>query len=1355
MKFILRCFPRNHLFFELAILASLVLLGVKTTSSISETLQPDLIVSDIWTYDGDLCYQVRNTGEGTAAAPHDGFLEVDGVPFLTNNFKEILDPGERANRCISEWICSGQSRTLFACADIKNEVSESNENNNCLEEIWVCDQTTPKIIKGPLILNKTETSVEIYWETDEAGYPTVEYGQKADQYGMVFTSTQTSLINNITLENLHPGEVYQFRVSTQDLSGNLVVSEAHFFILDPPSDTLPPTSEAPSFFRIPGPFVRFQVDIPASDNDKVDRMLMYLDDNLISTEYSSDMEGKFGIDLVPGSIGISHLDFFAPHTITTVAIDRYGLATKRYFDWTPSPEPMDGELEIVSPGEDTIFYFPEDTTPAGTDIPFSVYAAQYSAELCPPPGVGGDLECRHISDPVKTIRWTINGETWSNHPYATFREYNWNADLVPMGDYPLVVQAIAEDGSYLTELRTIHLRQGTPDLVLTRSVYREGHAFRVNLVLQNQGTVPLEISTVDDSVLGFQVLDPDDPDYLFQADYEPLSRSTDIHIDLRTPSSWLQLWPGQMKTIIYRVVPILSPEYPMEEFTIGTNSVQVRTNNSGAFETRSYALLLNQTTDGIRFSNAIETMRTESDYLIVTNPQMIGYLDYRSGLADQLLDRLAELTLAKEGMLGYLEGTPTRLQIEDSIETWGRTMLSSDGTPGGYLRDGYLLLVGETNIIPAGAIRFSDHWYWGDMTVGLTDAFYADTSSNLIDPELMVGRIIGNGLADLLIPVETIINMEKGSSGYGYDGSHALLLEGFPKTRSDTATAVDFASITRMVEEKLTSKSIPFITITTPDYETRDESIIEFNNNFPGRDILYMTGHGTYNSLDDLFTSDLYGLSNAFDGTNPFVYASSCNTGRFIDGISLGERFLQAGAAAYFGSTEISYTYSNRAASAAIFHRINPGRSFGSIIKEVKIGFGSDYLWGFREDYWTAEYNLYGDPELGKNSLIFDSSKLSSVKSTITNSTSLSFQIPMFTVFEQSDQLDWIEIPGGFWLQDIGQPLVPYYVIEEEVAEGYQVQDVRLISRSGMTSISNLDLPIFEDLIDTSISSETKAPGNPDLWPGYDLNWRVNQNDDGSSTLLIQVYPFWYYKNAGEGIFYQDYTFDIITSESQTEFLNLSIDNSIVNIGDELNIRYILNNAGTLPQNLLLVTEIQKVGHGYSIDGLPIRFLSNVLGIVDIEQSFSTSILTSGDYLVRASLIKEDGILVDSASVPFKVGVLAAETNNFTVSQSNFQPGDSLNFEFDLTNVGSEVIFGEVVLQVIGSKPLPEVILTQEINNLDSQKMTHIIFDWVTPDNPEDAYKVISYLNYGPQTTEPMEMFIQLEKNIYLPMISK
>lgn len=1355
MKIILRSHSSLILKFLLAILASILLSGLITVSSLSETFYPDLIISDIWTIEDNLCFQVKNIGLGDAMPEHVSQLWVNDFEFLSGSIETVLSPGERFNICQQKWSCPGDYALLFAQADIKLNVSESDENNNSYQEEWVCDKTAPVILEGPFVEKTGDTSVKVTWKTDEPGDSDLIYDFLANTYRFAVVNIDQTTDHMLELFNLTPATSYQYQVSTRDSSGNVGKSKVLYFYVDPLIDTKPPINGSPNLTRIQSPFVRFHATLPASDDQEVEHVELFLDDTLIGSDYSSDGSGNFGVELVPGSIGLSHLDFFADHIITTIAQDRYGLITKNSYAWSPTPEPMDGELEIVSPGEDTIFYFSEDTTPAGTEISFSVYAAQFSGELCPPPGVGGDLECRHISEPVETIRWTINGETWENHPYATFREYNWNADHVPMGDYPLIVQAIATDGSYLTEHRTIHLRRGTPDLVVSRSVFPEGHAFRVNLNLQNQGTVPVEISTVDDSVLGFQVLDPEDPDYLFQAAYDPLSRLTDIHIDLRTPSSWLILWPDQSKVISYLVVPILSPEYPFEEFSIGSINVQVRMSFSGSIESRSYASLLNQTTDGIRLSSAVETMRSESDYLIVTNPQMIGYFDYGSGLADQLLDRLGELSIAKGGMLGYLEGAPTMHEIEETIETWGQEMQGSGGTPAGYIQDGYLLLVGETNIIPAGAIRFSDHWWWDDLTVGLTDAFYADTLSNLIDPELMVGRIVGNGLADLIIPIETILNMEKGTPGYGYDGTDALLLEGFPRTRNNDATESDFASVTAIIEDKFTVKSIPFVTISTPDYLTRDAAITDFLNYFPGRDILHLAGHGSSSSLDDLWTGDLSGLRNAFGGTNPFVFGVSCLTGRYTESVSLAERFIQAGAAAYFGSTEVSYNNSNRAGSAAIMDRVIPGRSFGSIIKEVKKGFGSDYIWGFIEDYWTAEYNLYGDPEIGENHILFDSSYSSDIESILSSSTNLSYQIPMFDVSYLPNQRDWVEIPGGYWLQDIGQPLVPYVVFEEQIAEGYQVQDVRLVSRSNMTLIGDLDLPIFEDMIDRPSPNETKAPGNPDFWPGYDYNWHILQNSDGSSSLQIQVYPFWYYKEAGEGVFYQDYSFDIITSSTQTRILNLTIDNSTYNFGDEINISTIISNQGIEPQDILLATNIRIMGHEYSVDGLPILLLNDVQGIADIDQTYLTNSLAKGDYLLDVMIYDKNGIMLDSASVPFKMGLYVAKTSNFTISESSIQPGDLISFGLDLVNVGSEVIDGEVILQVFGSERSPVFELTNEITNLVSQENKHVELNWLTPLDLKGNYKVITYFIYGPQTTEPMEIYIQTEKKIYLPIISK
>ena len=85
---------------------------------------------------------------------------------------------------------------------------------------------------------------------------------------------------------------------------------------------------------------------------------------------------------------------------------------------------------------------------------------------------------------------------------------------------------------------------------------------------------------------------------------------------------------------------------------------------------------------------------------------------------------------------------------------------------------------------------------WADpITIDPTDLHYADTSGNLIDPELVVGRIIGDTPARLLIPIETAIGLAQGSPGYSFNWEDALVVGGWPETREGGADHADIADL--------------------------------------------------------------------------------------------------------------------------------------------------------------------------------------------------------------------------------------------------------------------------------------------------------------------------------------------------------------------------------------------------------------------------------------------------------------------------------------------------------------------------------------------------------------------------------
>ncbi|KPK94053.1 hypothetical protein AMJ80_05640, partial [bacterium SM23_31] len=102
------------------------------------------------------------------------------------------------------------------------------------------DTQQPIIIEGPTVVAKTANSITVQWKTDERSNSFVNYGL-TPAYGLTKGDAVNVTTHNIILTNLTPSTVYNFNVSSTDvsnngptLSGNAVVStEAEADITQP------------------------------------------------------------------------------------------------------------------------------------------------------------------------------------------------------------------------------------------------------------------------------------------------------------------------------------------------------------------------------------------------------------------------------------------------------------------------------------------------------------------------------------------------------------------------------------------------------------------------------------------------------------------------------------------------------------------------------------------------------------------------------------------------------------------------------------------------------------------------------------------------------------------------------------------------------------------------------------------------------------------------------------------------------------------------------------------------------------------------------------------------------------------
>jgi len=264
-------------------------------------------------------------------------------------------------------------------------------------------------------------------------------------------------------------------------------------------------------------------------------------------------------------------------------------------------------------------------------------------------------------------------------------------------------------------------------------------------------------------------------------------------------------------------------------------------------------------------------------------------------------------------------------------------------------------------------------------------------------------------------------------------------------------------------------------------------------------------------------------------------------------------------------------------------------------------------------------------------------SPLASISYAAEPPSSLEISIPDYTVTTVG-ALDYVDIPSGeILLAEEGRPRVPYYATSINYPKGYQVQDVILEERSGLETEEGLRLSVV-----VLSSNLTSLPEMEKGWyPEEDYNWRVWENPNGSTTLIIKIYPFYYDPETTDVKFYKNYRFDIEYIISNVEITALSTDKDVYEPGDEVTLDMCLNNSGET-QDIVVSSVIRQHGRGEIIEGLPIRSLKDFVGEGSYSAVWSIGDAETGYYYAEAILTDTSGNVLDKDTVGFGIQVSEA-----------------------------------------------------------------------------------------------------------------
>jgi len=687
-------------------------------------------------------------------------------------------------------------------------------------------------------------------------------------------------------------------------------------------------------------------------------------------------------------------------------------------------------------------------------------------------------------------------------------------------------------------------------------------------------------------------------------------------------------------------------------------------------------------------------------------------------------------------------GNPPDKYVLDQLITEGGDWANRLGE--NWRDDGYLLIVGETGIIPSFDTRKSVGR--DTYSIQTTDYLYADTGGSSDYPELSIGRIVGNSAARLTIPIENATEQYKGTPGYEYGRHRALVVAG-----KDEGTFAGIRSwqFERSADELADIIDNDFMEVDTLFRRDVDDAGGNMTNEFKEEalenDLFVFRDHGNTWAWSYVVNWENFHPMD-FGTSVPIAVGLACQTGRYHGTKGISEYFLEAGAAVYIGSTEISYTEPNNYGGRVIFnHYIGSDQSMGHAFRDAKRQVvRTDES---ENEYWSMEYQYYGDPKFGSRGSTSSGAALSGSDpgSGATSdggdpaalgdggneepANTVEFQVPGYND-SNMDVFGYPFIPGGDMLLVAGEPMIPIYTYSTDYPRGYEITGVTLAERGGLITDTGFDIGTYvpERDFTASLADEPSTEGEG-WYPEKAFSWHVIENPDDSITLVIKVYPFYWNMNTTDVRFYTDYRFDIAFAESDVDITVLDTDRHVYGQGDVVTADLVIFSEAETPLDIVLEATVTSRATG-AAHGLPLTTLTNLSGFATVSLEWNSTGFDPGDYEFEACIRTFDGTPLDTETACFVVGTSDGIITEFTATPQRFSPGQVIDLDLTFENTGDEPLSGNVTFEV--EDPDGAQIEEFVIRYTDLQPGASREFEamWDTAGVAKGTYGVCAYVEY-------------------------
>jgi hypothetical protein len=260
-------------------------------------------------------------------------------------------------------------------------------------------------------------------------------------------------------------------------------------------------------------------------------------------------------------------------------------------------------------------------------------------------------------------------------------------------------------------------------------------------------------------------------------------------------------------------------------------------------------------------------------------------------------------------------------------------------------------------------------------------------------------------------------------------------------------------------------------------------------------------------------------------------------------------------------------------------------------------------------------------------------------------------------------------------------------------------------------------------------------------------------NADGTTTLVLKVYPFTFQPLTGNARFRRGYDFQVTSIRTPVVVEELSTSQVTYEEGDPVPVDLLVENTGD-PQEVIVDATIRRNPGGELVGGLFLRTLHQLSGTASFALEWDSRGAPPGYYYVEVKLFDGESNLLDQDSSTFRLGILSGQITSLQATPDLFDPGDTIDISMVFENVGTLPISGTAVIEVqTTSGIMMSGPYTHTIEGLAPGHLVEMDETWDTTGVALGDYRVIGYVLYDARSTGASTVALTNLRRVYLPVV--